>query len=289
MRWPTIAASALAACAAVAGIPLTVDPPPVRPPTAGDVKGAIVPVDRIGRLTLVSRVTGQSYSPAELDRATGRFLFKDLPGDARYDLCLTTADGRSIEGIDLDFIDARMLRLAEQRRKDLGLPPEPAHEFTGRDVEELLTHVRDMEDFMDLRRVLYIQGHGKRATMLLELMRTREHYDGQGRYIWRVELWYFEHHYGGWEKLKNQERILRRERIDPAAWAKIGVEYYPELSVYVEPTGYAKPVEFRIPDRPDPSRGRPAGTEPELPVETHVLGVAGPAQPATAPASPSAE
>jgi len=286
MRRPVVAifVSVLAA-ACVGGVALTEDPPPARPPRAGNVTGTVTPASKVARIRLVSRVTGKTYAPKSFDRKTGRFVFEDLPGDAQYDVSLRTTDGRNIEGIDLEFVDHRMVRLAAARRKQLALPPEPAHEFSMDDVKELETFIRDMRDFMELRRILYLQGWGKRAVMLLELMRTREHYDGQGRYVWRVELWYFEHHYGGWEKVKNQERFLHRQRVSPGAWRKFNIEYYPQLTARVEANGYAKAVTFRIPDKPDPSRGRPAGTKPELKTATHIRGLDIKPAPTTAPAA----
>ena len=107
--------------------------------------------------------------------------------------------------------------------------------------------------------------------MLVELMRTKEFYSSAGKIIWRVELWYFEYNHGGWERMANQERVLRRERIDPAQWKKIDLEFYPQLTARVEADGSSKPVEFKIPEKPDPSCGRPANTAPELKTDPHIL------------------
>ena len=269
---------------------LTEDKPPLPPPRSGDVTGRIEPADRLRQLHAVSRVTGKTFRPDNLDPRTGSFAFRNLPGDATYDICMTTADGRTMEGIDLDFVDARLVRLAAERRKQLDMPPERQHAFSSEDVRELLAHVRDLKDFMEIRRALYIRGHGRRATMLVELMRAREFFDRKGdELIWRVELWYFENQFGGWERLANQERVLRRRRIPEPQWRKIHVEYYPQLSAYVKPDGSSEPVEFRIPDKPDPSRGRVAGSEIEIQTVPHISGLdvkpAATSQPATAPNS----
>ncbi len=265
------AAVCVAAC--IAALTLKEDTPTASPPGKGDVAGAVTPAEKVQRLLAVSRVTGKTYHPKSFEKKTGKFVFKNLPGDATYDLVLRCRDGRSIEGIDLEFTDARLLRLAARRRKELRLPPEPPHKFSRRDAEELLKFVRDMKDFMEIRRVLYLQGQGRRATMLLELMRTREFYSSKGTVIWRVELWYFQRTGGGWEKLANQERVLRRERTTPQRWRKIHVEYYPRLSVYVDEKGRSEPVRFRIPEKPDTSRGRVAVTEPKLKTRPYILGL----------------
>ena len=275
--------------AAPAAPDLKEDPPPAAKPTAGDISGTISAPEKVASLSAVSRVTEKTYTPDKFDRATGRFLFKNLPGAARYDLCLTLSDDRRIEGIDLDFVDSCMLALASQRRKELGMPPEESHAFGQQDVQAMLDYVNKLDDFLDIRRPLYIQGHGLRATMLIELMRTREFYSSGGGLIWRVELWYFEYRHGGWERLANQERVLRRERIEPAGWRKISVEYRPELSVPVARDGTSKPVDFNIPDKPDPARGRPADSAPDIQTKPILLGMDEPttSQPASRPLTTS--
>ena len=171
----------LAAATCLGGVPLEEDPPVVKKPRAGDVKGKVTPASLIRKLDAISRVTEKRIQPASFDRASGRFTFKGLAGDARYDVCIQTTDGRALEGIDLDFIDWRMQRLAEARRKDLGIPPESDHEFSMDDVALMVHHVKTMREFMEIHRPLYIKGGGKWATMLIELMRTRAHYAGSGR------------------------------------------------------------------------------------------------------------
>ncbi|HUU23202.1 MAG TPA: hypothetical protein VM389_11775 [Phycisphaerae bacterium] len=276
--------------AAVAVLPageveLTEDPPVARPPTAGDVRGTISPAEKVQWVRAVSRVTGKTHQPDRWDAKSGEFLFKGLPGDATYDLCLRTADGRNLEGIDLDFVDPRLIRLAAERRKQLKLPPEPPHPFTPDDAKAIVQSIDEMKDFMDSRRALYVQGHGGRATALVECLRAREFYAQKGNeVIWRVELWYFEYHYGGWEQAQEAARVLRRVRIPHEQWKRISIEYFPELSVHVLPTGYAPPVEFKIPDKPDPSRGRiPTGGE-KLKSQPYVRGLDVKPEPATQPA-----
>lgn len=276
--WKVPAAALLVAASACWAKPnIQEDPPPIAAARPGDVSGTIAPAAEVASLQAVSRVTKKTYQPASFDKTTGRFVFKALPGAATYDICVTTTSGREIQGIDMDFVDARMIELAQARRKQLGLAEPAAHSFDQQDASALKDWVKDLKDFMELRRVLYIQGHGATATMLVELMRSREFYESGDQIIWRVELWYFEYQHGGWERLPNQERVLRRERIDPKAWKKIDVEYFPQLSVYVDADGVSRNVDFKIPAKPDPSTGRPAGTSPDLECKTHVLGLDEPA------------
>jgi len=259
------------------GVELVEDPPSTQPAKLGEIRGRIITAGAAGAektVQAVSRDTGKQYAPARFDTQSGEFVFSSLPGDATYDICLSAEGGREIQGIDLEFVDAGLLRLAELRRKELGLPEEKPRQFTRRDADELLDFVAKMEDFCDIRRVLYINGLGRRATALVELMRARDFHARAGdEIVWRVELWYFEYRSGGWEKLANQERVLQRKRIPLSRWRLISLEYYPQLSVYVDPSGRSEFVEFAMPSEPDPSRGRIPGAEPEIKTDPHILGL----------------
>ena len=232
------------------------DPPVASRPKAGDVTGRIGPAGRIGRLGAVCRATGKRYTPTSFDAATGRFVFKALPGDATYDLTVVTKAGQRIEGIDLSWHEARLLRLAAIRRRQLKLPSEPAHTFRRADADELIAYVRRLRDFANVRRTLYVKGHGPRATMLVEVMRTRAFHAQRGaEVIWRTELWYFRWRYGGWERQPHVERVLERHRIPRARWRGITLVYYPRLSAQVDEQGRSRAIEFEIPKALDPARG----------------------------------
>jgi hypothetical protein len=256
-----------------AKVDLKEDPPPVAAPKAGDVSGTIAPPAMVAKVEAVSRNTLKTYQPAAFDKATGRFRFAKLPGDADYDVRVTTTDGRTIEGIDLSWIEARMLRLAAQRRKQLNMPPEREESFDLDDAKAILKWVEDWKDFMEVKRVLYVNGMGKRATVLVELMRTREFHAAGGALVWRVELWYMQNEFGGWDRLANSERVLHRERISPAEWKKIDLQYFPELSAHVNPDGTSTPVRFTLPEKGDLSRGRLANSDPECKTMPHIYGL----------------
>jgi hypothetical protein len=251
------------------------DEPVTTAPAQGAVRGRIEPGGAISRLELVGRHNSKRWKPTRLDKTTGEFLFDSLPGGVAYDLVIHTTDGRRIEGIDMSMPDARLARLAEARRRQLGLDAPDEHQFTDKDADELLEYVKLMKDFMDLRRVLYIHGHGDKAAMLVELMRDRDfHARRGGEVIWRVELWYFEYSNGGWQRMANQDRVLQRLRGGLAEWQKLHIEYRPELSVQLADDGSSGELRFTIPARPDASRGRPAGTPPRLKASPSILGLA---------------
>ncbi len=263
----------LAGAICPAKVELKEDPPPVKPPRSGQVAGTITPAGKVASILAVSRLTLKTYRPASLDKATGRFRFADLPGDADYDIRVTTTDGRTVEGIDLAWIEARMLRLAALRRKQLDMPPEREESFDLDDARAILKWVDNWKDFMEIKRVLYVNGMGKRATVLVELMRTREFHAARGTLVWRVELWYMQNEFGGWDRLANSERVLHRKRVSLDQWRKIDLQYYPELSAHVDAAGRSKPLRFKLPEKGDLSRGRLANTKAECKTVPHVHGL----------------
>jgi hypothetical protein len=272
---------------------LTPDEPIVPAPRPGTVRGTVRPAGLVERVFLTCRETGETYAPRTVERPDDpngplRFAFGPVPGDATYDVGLWCKGGRSIEGIDLGFVDQRLLDLAEIRRRKLGLPPRREAPFTRRDANEILAWIARQDDFLEQRRVLYLRGHGRRATALVEQMRTRAFHASAGKIVWRIELMYFIDRHGSWERLGNQERVLRRLRVGPAAWSTVSVEYDPALSVPVDRAGRSRPVDYRVAPGPDPSRGRPAGTRPDLTTQPHLSGLADEEHP-TDGDNPSAE
>ncbi len=259
-------------------VTLTADPPlPAAKP--GTLKGHISPAAKIQSLRAICRATGAEYEPAAFDAQTGRFTFADLPGGAAYDICIATKDSRQIEGIDLSFVDARLEQLAAARRARLHLPAPSRGTFTRNDVRTIRRFVAHWRDFMDTRRVLYIQGWGNRAVVLVELLRLREFYharktgSGLPDIVWRVELWYFTRQGDGWARIPNVERVLRRVRTTPSEWETISVEYDPRLTMTLDEAGRCTPLTYTIPDAPDPAKGRPAHTAPKLKTQPTISGV----------------
>jgi len=285
--WVLALAGVFAAAAGAPPIVIREDPPVASAPKPGRVTGTIAPAGAVAKLYAVSRATGKRYGPSAFDRKSGRFAFKNMPGDAAYDVGVITHDGRRIEGIDLSWHEARWLRLAAIRRKQLKVPPAQTHRFSRADAVELLKYVRDLKDFTDVRRALYLRGEGVHATMLVEVMRVRDFYARRGEeLIWRTELWYFKYQHGGWERVANVERVLERHRIPAAKWQAITLVYYPALTAWVDEAGRSKPIKFTIPRDLDRARGRLADTEPAQETQPILLGLPEPkTRPATAPAT----
>ncbi len=264
----------LACVAAAADVKLVEDPPTSKAPEAGDLAGRIANPSSVAALAAVSRVTGKRYTPKSFDPKTGRFVFAKLPGDAYYDVCIKTAEGQRIEGIDLSWFECRMLALADKRREELGVPAPSDHTFSKTDADALIKFVANREDFSDLNRPLYIRGDAGRAVMLVERIRsTKFHASKAGELIWRTDLWYFTFDAGGWQLLGRTERLVERHRFVGNAWDSFAIVYEAALSGYVNAKGDSKPIVYTIGATFDPTKGRVAGAATKQPAKPVVLGL----------------
>jgi hypothetical protein len=135
-----------------------------------------------------------------------RVTFENLLPDTPYDLTLTLSDGTILQGVNMNWygMDAAKAGagpLDDDDRKVIG------------------AIVNDPRAFENKRAILFTEGDNTRVTMLVELIRDKDFHAGEGNIIWRVELWYFENQFGGWAKVVQQNKVLRRERFkDQAAF-----------------------------------------------------------------------
>jgi hypothetical protein len=126
-------------------------------------------------------------------------LFPNLSTAKTYDIRLDQADKRIIQGVNLDWYDD------ESAKPDVG-------ELSD-DDRAAIKAIIDVPSFYNHSEILAIRGDHSRATVLVQLVRDKDFYNGSGEVVWRVELWYFKEEFGGWEKVAQQNRVLRRERF----------------------------------------------------------------------------
>jgi hypothetical protein len=129
-----------------------------------------------------------------------------VPGNA-YEARLTLKDGTVLQGVDMGWYS----RVPE--KADAG----PLSED---DRQQMTAVFSAGAQFFNVQEATLIKGNHDRAVMLVRLERSNGfHSDAGNEIIWRPELWYFENHHGGWEKVLQTDRVLRRERFaDPAAY-----------------------------------------------------------------------
>jgi hypothetical protein len=173
------------------------------------------------------------------DAATHTFHIPKVLASRTYDLVVWTTDaqGRAArwEGATMDYHAA----------------VSPAAAATAEDWAAIEALVTEPAQFYDKVRPLRIAADHGHATVLVELMRTREfHSDQGGELIYRVELWYFENRFGGWAKDANTEKVLARVRGTPAAFPPAW-QFLPALGGL----RVGAPAALTLPEGPDARRG----------------------------------
>lgn len=129
----------------------------------------------------------------------GKVTFPNLLAGQTYDVRLTMADGTTAQGVDMDWYND------DDAKENAGAVTD--------DDRQQIQAILDVPSFYNKNDVLALQGDHDRATGLVRLVRDKDFYAGKGEIVWRVELWYFKNQHGGWEKVQQQNKILRRERF----------------------------------------------------------------------------
>ena len=221
-------------------------------PTSAKITGTIVSTTPITRIAAVDRPWADTLKisqsdpqneylyPGQCDPKTGVFVIDNLLPGRTYDLIVWNQAGRW-EGVNLAF-HRPILRAAEA--------------ITDEDKLWLKEFIEKTPQFYDRSRILWMAGDHKHATLLVELVRTRDFHSGKaGEVIFRTELWYFENLFGGWAKDKNTERVISRWRGPgkdaPAVW-----QYVPQLGgITIPAAGPTPPLHVTLPEKPDKKRG----------------------------------
>ncbi|HYE20905.1 MAG TPA: hypothetical protein VEA69_20835 [Tepidisphaeraceae bacterium] len=179
------------------------------------------------RLPEGMRVTSASVSSwgekgaigGKVDLAARTVSFADLRPDVRYDVALVLADGAVLQGVDLGWYGL-----------DAGKPAVGA--MSDDDVAAVNQLFADVKTFENKKRILQLRGDADRCTALVELVRDTEFHASGANIVWRVELWYYKSQFGGWQKVQQQSRVLRRERFNDQKAFEAGVskvKWRPEL------------------------------------------------------------
>ena len=192
----------VALAARAAGVDLSVEIPQKM-----NVKSAVAE-QRDAKLQTAGQIQGQ------------KIVFHNLLPDTPYDLALTLADGTVLQGVDMSWYNE------EPAKADAGA-------MTDDDREQIRAVLQDIKDFMNRKDIVRLSGDHSRAVLLCQLIRDRDfHADKGGEIIWRIELWYFKNDYGGWGKISQVNKVLRRERFtDAAAFAAATkkIQWTPQL------------------------------------------------------------
>ncbi len=141
---------------------------------------------------------GDSAMEAKVQDTTA--MFSDVPTDVPVTAAITLSDGSTLQGVSLHW------HSDEPAKPDAG-------ELTDDDREQIRAIVQDVPSFYNKSDILLLEGDHDRAVALVQLVRDSDFHAGKGEVVWRVELYSFKFQFGGWEKVQQQNRILRRERF----------------------------------------------------------------------------
>ena len=219
---------------------------------AGSISGVIAPADRCTRVEALDRKGRDPRKPrivrGQYDPKTGGFRVTGL-ADATYDLRIHLADG-TIEGMDLR---------PEPRKGD--------RPFSEQDRKTILTKIEKFpERFSDILRPLYINGNGSHAKVLVEKIRYRPFHSGKaGERNWRVEVWLYDYHYGGWVKRQHGWYVVARVRtnldMQPAAFRALTRLFDPKLGgIDIEDGKAVTDFRYVVPEKLDTAMGKTPGS-----------------------------
>jgi hypothetical protein len=131
--------------------------------------------------------------------------FANLQPETPYDIAIELADGTLLCGADMSWCDPT--------------PPDPEAEPLGEDDRDAIKSiVENILGFADKPKLAMLVGTHERAVGLVDLTRSKAFHSDKGdEVIWRVEIWFFKWENGGWERVADQSRVLRRERFASTA------------------------------------------------------------------------
>jgi hypothetical protein len=175
----------------------------------------------------------------------GGVRFAKLKPDVPYTIVLELADGTAERGVDLGWYNS------EKANPDAGALDDD-------DKQQINSILKDIKSFYDRTDALAVAGDHDRAVVLVQRIRDSKFHSGAaGECDWRVELWYIKNEAGGWAKVNQQDKLLRRERFDSSAAMKQTIDkihWRPDLGGIRLKKDEVKTIEF--------SPAPPASTKP---------------------------
>lgn len=131
--------------------------------------------------------------------------FTKLLSQTPYDVIVKLNDNTVLQGASLKWYNDE--------------PVDPVNQpLTDEDRAEIAELVKSDKEFMNRQEILHLAGDRNRATALMKLVRDRAfHSDKGGEIICRFELWYFRFEAGGWMKVQQGSKLLRRDRFTSKA------------------------------------------------------------------------
>jgi hypothetical protein len=158
------------------------------------------------------------------------------------------------------------------QREGEALPTEAeGRPFSDRDAESIRKLVLGMTSFADRRRILFLEGSGTEARVLVEELTTRKTTlpSPVPFVVWRVEVWFYRKEFGAWDRYDS--RVIARERSPVTEFEQTTWVFDPALGGIGVPgregrAGEATPVAevtYEVPREFDPAHGLVARGTPK--------------------------
>lgn len=221
--------------------------------------------------------SASAMAPAVKSKSTGTIAgttlrFADLLPGVAYDVSATLADGTRLQGVDLSWYNPE--------------PVDPAgNPMTADDQTAVRALIIPDKDFFNKIETLALAGDHSRITALVRMTRDREFYsDKGGEIITRFDLWYFRFEAGGWMKIQQGQKMLRRDRFtsrQAETDALANLRWLPTLGGIKLTKGENRTITLETIQPQDPAKTPPAPPSPE-----ETLGGAVRESPTTLPATP---
>ncbi len=197
---------------------------------AGAISGTVDKPEAVTKLTAINRADDKRY-PGVVDAKTGKFMVKDLPLGAAYDLLFEFGDHGLLEGVNFN-VPHSDYEIEQPMSKD--------------DVKTLTEQVKSLNQFENNVEIMTVTGNIQYAKVLLNKSRTTPFVNQvPGEMIWRVEVWAFEKPEETWVKEQGGDLfvVLHRERIQKTEFDKKSVTLDPVLGG-LQPTDKQETVEL---------------------------------------------
>jgi hypothetical protein len=129
-------------------------------------------------------------------------------------------------------------------------------------VESIRKLVLGMTSFADRRRVLFLEGAGTEARVLVEELTTRKTSlpSPVPFVVWRVEVWSYRKEFGAWDRYDS--RLIARERLPVTDFEQTTWVFEPALGgLEVSEATLVVEVAYEIAEEFDPAHGLVAGKQ----------------------------
>ncbi len=188
---------------------------PTRAAEGGTITGYFDKGAAVTAVRAIDRDRPESTHPGAIDTRTGRFIIKELPLGATYDVILTAGP------VTLEGVNIKVPRSDYEEEQPLSREDSDA-------LRKIALSLNKFENEID---VLGVFGNIQHAAVVLNKRRTEAFYGSTpGEVIWRLEVWRFERPEDHWVKRQDELATVHyRKRLSKEEYARLSLTLDPTL------------------------------------------------------------